>query len=385
MKRTIHMNAFHGRTDVQALLNEVFELYAASKSPEATNALNKLRLACAETVQLKAQQTETVRQLSERSTECSVLQQQARALTKTNIELKMVAATNEALQPQLDKLRSERGTLEQTIRAKVQRENEAIVQQQREQHIRQQDRLEQTNERLQSEVDKMRLMSANSSRKGADMEHSIRAILLETLGVEVADMSKTAHSMDIRVTIADDLDVFIDTKNVTGALPAKEIAKFENDKNQLLSTTSTAHGFILMTRNQISRTVPSTLIASNLYRYRGSPTTYIVTGNSTTALFQALILVAKAYVATHPDACSDESDACGNDVIPEFNNIIRRMIPLFKNHGALVQQLEKMLKQHKKTHSVDSAALAAQLDLSGLDGIEDVNLMKALGSKRRRL
>ena len=314
--------------------------------------------------------------------------EEIKALTKTTIEHSLSSERAKSLQCQLDQMSAERGLQEQDIRKTVQREHEQVIQEHREHHIRLQDRLEQTNKKLQSEVDKMSLLSANSSRKGALMEASLRTILEETLKVDVWDMSGTPHSMDIGVSIAPDLDVFIDAKNYPNTLPVKEVAKFEGDKSNLMGTNSKAHGFILFTKNTISSTVPATLVASHLFRYKGSVNTYIVTGNSVTALFQAMFLVARARCSGDVDASAKMVDDVDSSTIPEYNNILRRMIPLFRNNNTLVQGIEALMKQHKQTHKVDSAALATQFDLSGLEGIEDINLMKSLGGshkKRQRL
>lgn len=357
------LESFIVRRDVVSLLRELLEKYAAvatSGSREPELVLENTRL------------KEEKKQL---------------AVDKKELEAKIASScmAKSSLRTRLDALMMERGSVEAETRRSMCQDHQKELQAAREQHIRLQDRLEQSNALLKMEVDKLSLMSANSTRKGACMEETVRLKLEETLGIEVEDMSKTPQSMDLCVKLSNSFEVFVDTKNYKGTLPIKEVVKFERDRQRLKSSRSTAKGFLLMCRNQIPSSLPATLIASNLYAYKKTKDTYIVTGNSGQALFQALISIAR---------CSEETpstNAGGGDggLTIEFKKILKRIIPLFQNNHVLVNRLETTLKEYKSQQTVDAAALSAQLDeCERSEDLEDVLLLKSVGhtgSKRKRL
>ena len=380
---------FLNRTDVQEPLQRVFDLYVATKSPEALGLQNELRKARAAAKVLQ----KTIEQQNQK---IDLLQNEVHSLKETKtenhrykVEVEMTKKSNKRLNDrieqqelQLEAFRQDKFFLRETIRNELSSQHESVMHAQRDEHVRYQDRLEQKNLKMEEELQQMQLIAANSTIKGSFCERVWRDHFSQHLKVDVEDMGKTPCSMDIKIAITNDIDVYVDTKDYKATLPSKEVEKFERDRSCLRQKSDKALGFVLITKNAISNSTAATLVSSNLYKFKNFGDAYIVTNNDTAAVFQALFLIAQNH-QNNGIAIEREEAAC-DDSLPEFNEILRRFEPFVSNHNESVKAVEAAIKSHKLKQDIDAESVVNLFNSTNINGLENASLIKTLSSNTKK-
>ena len=376
------------------LLEQLLERYAASRDPEAANTLEKLTAAESAVAELQTKVLRRDDKLKARDERIEKIEDQLRSAQKNSNELVFVKDQWTSCKAMIDLLSSEnkvliseKSSFEQNLRTTISKEHEGEKQRLRESNLAEIAVFEhklanviETNGILETQLAEMSLLNNNASLKGGEYERVIMDEIENTLGIEVKDMSKQAKSTDLRVTLFEDCNVFVDTKNYGAkVLPSAEVAKFERDRAYLKNIDETARGFLLMTTGGIPNAHRYKYIGDNLFKHGDN--TYIITKNNTQALYKALFLVARdATSSTTLDTTVFEQ----RDYTNEFNNIIQRMIPLFSNNTNFMNELKKLLKSHDMERNADGAALYETVEACEIDGLQTTKLFTAIGCKKRK-
>jgi hypothetical protein len=238
------------------------------------------------------------------------------------------------------------------------------------------------NTRIVEENNKMKemLKTKTSVKRGQEMESTIIEKLFGLLPCcTIENTAKIAHSMDISVEFPETITackIGIESKNYARNVPAKEIAKFENDLQKY-------DGGILMARMKVDVTNGfSVKLMDNLFKVNN--TTYDVNNQDFRALLVAIMLIVRNF-----DSANIHSTCEGEDVVANINTLFDQIVHYNQYNLDFITDVKKKSLDHEGNYDIQSASFVECVNKlrTMYDGVKSekmIQMIKSGSNKRKR-